>query len=215
MAINPPTRPHLLLVLLSLLSTIIGLTCMVQLLSPESADALPNESPLRVPTQSLSAAPIYSEPSAEAFEHADQYLKIIDKAMIDGLAVLRGGDGPSIASQSRYFNALVNAGYAQFGSSYQEPLGSCGVAGSSARSLWHTQIRTVTGPRQEDPSGEVHKALLTLQQDREACLLAARLAPDQPLRWAPATLSALNLIPAWSDAAPWPEIVAERTSTNL
>ncbi|WEJ71775.1 hypothetical protein [Pseudomonas sp. PSE14] len=215
MTTHSPTRPRLLHVLLSLLSTVIGLTCMVHLLSPDSADALPAESPLRIPTQSLSAAPIYSEPSAEAFEHVDQYLKLIDKAMIDGLAVLRGGDGPSIASQSRYFNALVNAGYAQFGSSYQEPLGSCGAAGSSARSLWHAQIRTVSGPRQEDPSGEVRKALLTLQQDREACLLAARLVPDEPLRWAPATLSALNLIPAWSNAAPWPEIIAERTSTNL
>lgn len=218
MATYIPTLPRLsrnLPILLPLLATAVGLTCMVFLLTPDSADALPTDSPLRAPPLALNTAPIYSEPSPEAFEHADAYLKIIDKAMTDGLAVLRGGDGQSIASQSRYFNALVNAGYAQFGSSYYEPLGSCGVAGSSARSLWHTQIRAVSGSRQANLSGEVHKALVTLQHDREACLSAVRLVPDEPLSWAPAALSALNPVPAWSNAAPWPEIVAERASTNL
>ncbi|WP_207882173.1 hypothetical protein [Pseudomonas sp. 30_B] len=218
MATYLPTLPrlsHNLPVLLPLLAIAVGLTCMVFLLTPNSVDALPGDSPLRPPAQTLNAAPIYNEPSAEAFEHADAYLKTIDKAMTDGLAVLRGGDGQSIASQSRYFNALVNAGYAQFGSSYYEPLGSCGVAGSSARSLWHTQVRAVSGSRQANLSGEVHKALVTLQHDREACLSAVRLVPDEPLSWAPAALATLNPVPAWSDAASWPEIVAERTSTNL
>ncbi|MFV3308612.1 hypothetical protein ACNFBT_25390 [Pseudomonas sp. NY15181] len=218
MAMHTSMFPRLsrnLPVLLPLLATAAGLTCMVYLLTPDSADALPGDSPLRAPAQSLNPAPIYSEPSTEALEHADQYLKIIDKAMSDGLAVLRGGDGQSIASQSRYFNALVNAGYAQFGSSYFEPLGSCGVAGSSARNLWHTQIRAVSGTRQENLSGEVHKALVTLQHDREACLSAVRLVPDEAQQWAPTTLSALNPVPAWNNASPWSEIVAERSSTNL
>lgn len=207
MTTHSPTFPRFsqnLPVLLPLLAIVAGLTCMVFLLTPDSADALPGDSPLRTPPQALNATPIYSEPSTEAFEHADIYLKIIDKAMTDGLAVLRGGDGQSIASQSRYFNALVNAGYAQFGSSYYEPLGSCGVAGSSARSLWHAQIRAVSGSRQANLSGEVHKALATLQHDREACLSAVRLVPDEPLSWAPSALSALSLVPAWSTAAPWP-----------
>ncbi|WP_152226732.1 hypothetical protein [Pseudomonas sp. SCB32] len=218
MATYIPTLPRLsrnLPVLLPLLAISIGLSCMVVLLAPHAVDTLPSDSPLRPPTQTLNVTPIYSEPSTEAFEHADAYLKTIDKAMTDGLAVLRGGDGQSIASQSRYFNALVNAGYAQFGSSYYEPLGSCGVAGSSARSLWHTQIRAVSGSRQANLSGEVHKALVTLQHDREACLSAVHLVPDEPLSWAPAALATLNPVPTWSDATSWPEIVAERSSTNL
>jgi len=212
MAIHIPMLSRLscnLPIVLPVLATLAGLTCMGYLLTPESADALSGSGPTRSTALALNATPIYSEPGTEAFVHADAYLKTIDKAVTDGLAVLRGGDGKSIASQSRYFNALVNAGYAQFGSSYYEPLGSCGAAGSSARHLWHTQIRAVSGARPENLPGEMNKALATLKRDREACLSAARLVLDESLAWAPVTLAAVSLIPAWADATSWPEIIAK------
>ena len=187
----------------------VALGCTLVLFNTGSSD----DGKQRYAALSPSSAPIYSTPSTEAFEHADDYLKNIDKAMHDGIAVLRGGDHTSIASQSRYFNALVNAGYAQFGSSYYDPLGSCGVAGSSARHLWHTQVRAISG--ETNIAGEVGKARTTLQRDRQACLDSVRLPLEEAVAWAPTQVTSPSLVPTWATSGAWPETTAERTSTNL
>ncbi|PJI46529.1 MAG: hypothetical protein CTR55_23385 [Pseudomonas sp.] len=199
--------------LLPLLAVTVALGCMVALFNTGPADALPKEASQRSVAPPLSAAPIFTAPSVEAFQHADDYLQNIDKAMANGLEVLRGDDRKSIVAQSRYFNALVNAGYAQFGSSYYDPLGSCGVAGSSARHLWHTQIRAISG--EADIAGEVSKARATLQHDRKACLEAVRPPLEEAITWAPTELSTWELVPVGLDRAAWPKSAAQRSSTNL
>lgn len=190
-----------------------ALGCVLALFNTHPADALPQSDPQGKLASPLNAAPIFTDPSTEALQHADDYLQSIDKAMSNGLEVLRGGDGKSIAAQSRYFNALVNAGYAQFGSSYYDPLGSCGVAGSSARHLWHTQVRAISG--EANIAGEVSRARTTLQRDRLACLDAVRLPLEETITWAPIELAALDLLPLARGLPAWPESAAERSSTNL
>ncbi|WP_447754003.1 hypothetical protein [Pseudomonas nicosulfuronedens] len=199
--------------LLPLLAVTVALGCVLALFNTGPADALPKEASQRSVVTALSAAPIFTDPSVEAFQHADDYLQSIDKAMANGLEVLRGGDRHSIVAQSRYFNALVNAGYAQFGSSYYDQLGSCGVAGSSARHLWHTQIRAISG--ETNLAGEVNKARATLQRDRQACLEAVRLPLIEAVAWAPTELTSLSLVPTWATGRPWPESPAQQSSTNL
>lgn len=189
----------------------VALGCTLVLFNTGSSD----DGKQRYAALSPSSAPIYSTPSTEAFEHADDYLKNIDKAMHDGIAVLRGGDHTSIASQSRYFNALVNAGYAQFGSSYYDPLGSCGVTGSSARHLWHTQIRALGASQGQYTAGEISKARATLQRDRQACLDAVQLPLEEAISWAPTALPTFNLVPTWQNSGSWLDSTAERSSTNL
>ncbi|MCP1623527.1 hypothetical protein [Pseudomonas nitroreducens] len=196
-----------------MLAVTAALGCLLALFNTGPADALPQSSPPGNVAGLLSSAPIFSAPSTEALQHADDYLQSIDKAMSNGLEVLRGGDGKSIAAQSRYFNALVNAGYAQFGSSYYDPLGSCGVAGSSARHLWHTQVRAISG--EANISGEVSRARTTLQRDRQSCLDAVRLPLDEAVAWAPTLVTSPSLVPIWPSAGAWPESAAERSSTNL
>jgi len=194
------------------LAIVVALGCTLVLFNTGSSD----DNRQRDIALSQRTAPIFTTPSAEAQQHADDYLNNIDKAMSDGLAVLRGGDSKSITSQSRYFNALVNAGYAQFGSSYYDPLGSCGVTGSSARHLWHTQIRALGGDAGQNIAGEVAKARATLQRDRQSCLDAVNPPLlEEALSWAPTALSALDLVPTWQSSAGWLESTAERTSTNL
>lgn len=199
--------------LFPLLAVTAALGCVLALFNTGPADALPNSNAQSTPTSSLSSAPIFTDPGAEAWQHADDYLQSIDKAMSNGLEVLRGGDGKSIAAQSRYFNALVNAGYAQFGSSYYDPLGSCGVAGSSARHLWHTQVRAISG--EANIAGEVSRARTTLQRDRQACLDAVRLPLDEAVPWAPGELASLALAPSWSSSGAWPQSAGETPATNL
>lgn len=196
---------------LVLLAIAVALGCTLVLFNTGSTD----DGKQRETALSPRTSPIYSTPSTEAFEHADDYLKEIDKAIADGLAVLRGGESESITSQSRYFNALVNAGYAQFGSSYYDPLGSCGVSGSSARHLWHTQIRALTTDAGHSIAGEVANARAILQRDRQSCLDAVSLPLEEALKWAPSALSGLNLVPTWQGSAGWLESTAERSSTNL
>ncbi|MBD9515572.1 hypothetical protein [Pseudomonas sp. PDM22] len=199
--------------LFPLIAVIAALGCVLALFNTGPADALPQSDPQSSLASPLNSAPIFTEPSTEALQHADDYLLSIDKAMSNGLEVLRGGDGKSIAAQSRYFNALVNAGYAQFGSSYYDPLGSCGVAGSSARHLWHTQVRTIGG--EANIAGEMRRARTTLQRDRQACLDAVRLPLDEAVAWAPTQVTSPSLVPTWATAGAWPESAAERSSTNL
>jgi hypothetical protein len=196
-----------------LLAVTAALGCVLALFNTGPADALPKDEPQGGLPASLNTVPIFTAPSAEAQQHADDYLQSIDKAMSNGLEVLRGGDRKSIASQSRYFNALVNAGYAQFGSSYYDPLGSCGVAGSSARHLWHTQVRAISG--EANIAGEVSRARTTLQRDRQACLDAVRLSLDETVAWAPTQVISPSLVPTWATGGAWPEVTAERSSTNL
>ncbi|MGC4010270.1 MAG: hypothetical protein QM805_15555 [Pseudomonas sp.] len=199
--------------LFPLFAVIAALGCVLALFNTGPADALPQNNPQSKLNGSLTAAPIFNEATDEASQHVDDYLKSIDTAMSNGLAVLRGGDGKSISAQNRYFNALVNAGYAQFGSSYYDPLGSCGVAGSSARHLWHTQVRAISG--EANIAGEVRKARTTLQRDRQACLDAVRLPLDEAIAWAPAQVTSPSLVPTWATGEAWPEISAGRSSTNL
>ncbi|MFR0690927.1 hypothetical protein ACLUTX_16115 [Enterobacterales bacterium AE_CKDN230030158-1A_HGKHYDSX7] len=184
--------------LLLLLATLLALVCLALLLHTGPADALPEDSPIRTASTSLTAAPIYNEPGAEALEHAERYLESIDAALSNGRDVLRSGDSEALNAQNRYFNALVTAGYAQFGSSYYDPLGSCGVAGSSARHLWHTQVRALSGVRQGNVSGEVRKAGATLQSDRQACLDSVRIALETPAHWAPLALAGTSPAPSWN-----------------
>lgn len=204
---------HRYLHLLSLLTIGVALACAIALFNTHPADARTKDDQQLRPNASLSSTPIFNEASSEAARHADDYLHSIDTAMANGLALLRGGDGPSIAAQSRYFNALVNAGYAQFGSSYYDPLGSCGVVGSSARHFWHAQVRTIRG--EANIGGEVNKARATLQRDRQACLEAVRLSVDEAIAWAPVGLASLSLVPTWATDGAWSESTAERSSTNL
>ncbi|MBB4866108.1 hypothetical protein HNP46_005013 [Pseudomonas nitritireducens] len=204
---------HRCVTLFPLLAITVALGCVIALFNTGPADALPkNASSISLNT-SLSSAPIFSDATGDAAQHVDDYLQSIDTAMSNGAAVLRGGDGKSVAAQSRYFNALVNAGYAQFGSSYYDPLGSCGVAGSSARHLWHVQIRAVSG--ETNIAAEVAKARTTLQHDRQACLDAVRPTLLDSLAWAPDVLASPSLVPSWAAAGPWPESAAEGSATNL
>lgn len=199
--------------LLPLFAIMVALGCVLALFNTGPADALPQDDLPGSLSPSLSPSPIFNEANAEAAQHVDDYLQSIDTAISNGLAVLRGGDSKSIAAQSRYFNALVNAGYAQFGSSYYDPLGSCGVAGSSARHLWHTQVRAISG--EANIAGEVSRARTTLQRDRQACLDVVRLPLGEAIAWAPTELTSLSLVPTWATAGAWPESAAERSSTNL
>ncbi|TLX75445.1 hypothetical protein FAS41_16250 [Pseudomonas nicosulfuronedens] len=198
---------------LPLLAITVALGCVLALFNTGPADALPEGNSQRSQNASLSSTPIFNEANDEAVRHVDDYLKSIDTAMSNGLEVLRGGDGKSITAQGRYFNALVNAGYAQFGSSYYDPLGSCGVAGSSARHLWHTQVRAISG--ETNIAGEVGKARTTLQRDRQACLDSVRLPLEEAVAWAPTQVTSPSLVPTWATSGAWPETTAERTSTNL
>lgn len=195
--------------LFPVLAIVVALGCTLVLFNTGSTEA----GKQRDAALSPSSAPTFGEPSDEASARAADYLKDIDKAMDDGVAVLRGGDSQSISLQSRYFNALVNAGYAQFGSSYYDPLGSCGVVGSSARHLWHTQIRAISG--EANIYGEVSKARATLQRDRQSCLEAVRLPGGETFAWAPAGISSPSLVPTWAASGSWPESAAERPATNL
>jgi hypothetical protein len=199
--------------LIPLLAVTAALGCVLALFSTGPADALPKGAPQSSLAISLNSAPIYTESSRDASQHADDYLQSIDKAMSNGLEVLRDGNRKSITAQSRYFNALVNAGYAQFGSSYYDPLGSCGVAGSSARHLWHMQLRAISG--EANVAGEVSKARTTLQRDRQACLDAVRLPLDGAVAWAPTQVASPSLVPTWATSGAWPESAAEGPSTNL
>lgn len=200
-ALLPLRLPRLQLpALLLLLAILTGLTCLGLLLSTGPADTLPTTAQSRPATGSLIAAPIYNEPGAEAFEHAQRYLESIDTALSNGLAVLRSGDAESITAQNRYFNALVNAGYAQFGASYYDPLGSCGVAGSSARQLWHIQVRALSGADQGNVGSEVRRAGAVLKSDRQACLESVQISLEAPQRWTPAALAEATPKPRWQSA---------------
>jgi hypothetical protein len=161
------------------------------------------------------ASPIYDAPGAQAQQHAVDFLGDIDKAVANGVAVLRGGDGKSIVAQGRYFNALVNAGYAQFGSSYYDPLGSCGAAGSSARHLWHTQVRALHDGASSGLAAELRKAGETLEKDRRTCLAAVRPTLVGSNDWQPVELASMRVAPAWSPPAAWPGKSSGRSSTNL
>ncbi|QRY79962.1 hypothetical protein JVX91_02255 [Pseudomonas sp. PDNC002] len=198
-------QPFRLKVLLPLLAIATALTCTTRLVQPRSSDAPAGDSASRALSPLMSSTPIYVEPGDEALRHANDYLTAIDKAGADGQAVLRGGDNQSILSQARYFNALVNSGYAQFGSSYYEPLGSCGVAGSSARHLWHVRLRAMNGQDHNDLHSELSQASAILQSDRVACLQAASEGAENTSRWAPALLSFSDAAPRWQLALPWPQ----------
>ncbi|MFV3371546.1 hypothetical protein ACNFH5_25540 [Pseudomonas sp. NY15435] len=202
--------------LLPLLATSIALGCVVFLFRPTSMDDLPTTAalPQRM-DHALDTAPIYSEPGAEAHQHARDFLDAIDKAIGNGVELLRGADGTSIQAQSRYFNALVNAGYAQFGSSYYEPLGSCGAAGSSARNVWHAQIRSANSPADNKTVSEVRKALATLQRDRDNCLDAAHPLPEEGLTWTPEPLIQSSPLPDWEHTVGWSDSAAGWPATNL
>lgn len=193
--------------MLSIIALSLGLACAIKLLMPNPTDSLANRA-APGPRAALSSTPIYSEPGAEAAEHAKAYLASIDAAMTTGLAVLRGGDSASITAQSRYLNALINDGYAQFGASYDAPLGSCGAAGSSARQLWHSQLRLVQNRGAGSSGSEVNEAQRALQKDRAACLAAAVVPRED---WAPT----VSLTPLEGRTARWPDEITGLPATNL
>jgi hypothetical protein len=218
MANYSPALPTLLQRSLPLLPLLLIATAVGGAMLLSSSDPLDDLTDRALPRSvaiASSASPIYDAPSAEAQQHAVDFLGSIDKAVANGVAVLRGGDSKSIVAQGRYFNALVNAGYAQFGSSYYDPLGSCGAAGSSARHLWHTQVRALQDGAHSAPSGELRKATDALERDRQTCLADVSQALTGKPGWLPDELASLGLAPDGSSSAAWPESPADSPSTNL
>jgi hypothetical protein len=214
---SPASRTLLrrILPILPLLLIAAALGGAMLLSSADPLDDLADRALPRSVAIASSASPIFDAPSTEAQQHAVDFLGSIDKAVANGVEVLRGGDSKSIIAQGRYFNALVNAGYAQFGSSDYDPLGSCGAAGSSARHLWHTQVRALQEGARNALSGELRKASDTLERDRRSCLADVSQALTGKPGWLPGELASLGLAPAVSPFAAWPESPAESPSTNL
>lgn len=116
---------------------------------------------------------LYNTPGGKAAEAAAQLMSSLERAMRDGVEVLKAGDLPAISEHSRLFADLTKSGTSQFGSTVFEPLGRCGVAGTYARAWWQAQLDSARHGGQ-DPTGAIKSALDEYQMNRTECLKSAR-----------------------------------------
>lgn len=118
-------------------------------------------------------AAIYQSASPEALVAATQLMSDVDQALQDGLPLLKAGDPRALGAHSQRFDSLVEAAYANFGSTIFEPLGSCGVASNFARSGWKAQATDVVNGGAESLPGSAQDALEQFQTRRAECLESA------------------------------------------
>jgi hypothetical protein len=133
---------------------------------PAQATAQPAEQPAPEVTPA-------QEASQETLALATQQMVALDKAMKDGVTVLKTGDLQALGAHSRYFNQLVENGYARFGSTIFEPLGRCGTAGNYARTWWQAQLSAAQNKGVELTPGAIQSALDEYQSNRTECLKSA------------------------------------------
>lgn len=125
----------------------------------------------------LAAFSAHAEPfkkaSPESLEQATIQMNALDKAMIDGAAILKGGDLAAINAHSKYFSSLVDSGKNQFGVTVFEPLGSCFAASNFSRSWWSAQLAAAHNDGVERIPGSIKEALSQFQEKRDECLQSA------------------------------------------
>jgi hypothetical protein len=115
----------------------------------------------------------FKKASPESLEQATIQMNALDKAMIDGAAILKGGDLATISAHSKYFSSLVDSGKKQFGATVFEPLGSCFAASNFSRSWWSAQLAAAHNDGVERIPGSIKDALSQFQQQRDECLQSA------------------------------------------
>lgn len=115
-------------------------------------------------------ASTFTEPSPEAFASAESQMSALDRAMTDGVTVLKAGDLKAIGAHSRQFASLVNAGKELFGSSLLEPLGRCSSAGTYAQSWWSAQVSAARKGGVESIPGSIQDTLDQFKINRTECL---------------------------------------------
>lgn len=125
----------------------------------------------------IAALTVHAEPlkkaSPESLEQATTQMNALDKAMIDGAVILKGGDLATISAHSKYFSSLVDSGKKQFGATVFEPLGSCFAAGIFSSSWWSAQLAAAHNGGVERIPGSIKEALRQFQEQRDECLQSA------------------------------------------
>ncbi|NMX60216.1 hypothetical protein [Pseudomonas sp. WS 5079] len=119
------------------------------------------------------SASSFTGPSPEALKRATSQMDALDKAMVDGVKVLKAGDLKSIGAHSGHFISLVNSGKALFGPSVLDPLGRCSSAGIYAQSWWAAQVTAAQKGGVESISGSIQDTLERFKGDRAECLKSA------------------------------------------
>lgn len=115
---------------------------------------------------------LYMAPGKESGAAATQLMAELEKAMRDGVDLLKVGDLSAITAHSRLFTSLAKSGESKFGATVFEPLGRCGVASTYARAWWQAQLNAAHHGGQ-DSTGAIKSALEQYQMNRTECLKSA------------------------------------------
>ncbi|MEO8646107.1 hypothetical protein [Pseudomonas sp.] len=111
--------------------------------------------------------------SAESLAQANKQMNALDKAMTDGVSILKSGELAAISAHSKHISLLVKIGESKFGSSVFEPLGRCFAAGIDSRTWWSNQLSAVQNGGVERIPGSIKGSLGDYQANRSECLQAA------------------------------------------
>lgn len=112
----------------------------------------------------------FKEASPESLLQATKQMNALDKAILDGIDVLKSGKLKSVSAHSKYFSSLVKTGENLFGASVLEPLGNCFAAGVYAQSWWSAQLSAAFNKGVETIPGSIKDALNQYHADRVECL---------------------------------------------
>lgn len=148
---------------------------------------IPGQSPPTEPSTHVIAeaqppAAIHTHASAQALIDATQHLSQLDRAMTQGMHLLKANKLPELAIHSQAFKTLLEAGHAQFGRSVFEPLGRCGSAGVFANSWWQAQVGAVRHEGTESIPGAIQSSLDEYKLNRTECL--KQVDPSINVAWA-------------------------------
>jgi hypothetical protein len=125
-------------------------------------------------------AAVHTRASVQALHRATQYLTLIDRAMAEGIPILKANQIPQLLAHSQVFKSLLDHGRAQFGHSVFEPLGKCSAAGIFANSWWQARVSAARQGVTASIPGSIQSQLDEYKTNRDECL---RLA--NPLKVAP------------------------------
>lgn len=132
-----------------------------------------SQAPVSEPEPQSAHGERLTKASPESLAQANKQMNALNKAMKDGVSILKSGELAAISAHSKYISSLVKVGESKFGSSIFEPLGRCFAAGIDSRSWWSNQLSAVQNGGVERIPGSIKSAFDSYQVNRADCLLAA------------------------------------------
>lgn len=134
---------------------------------------VPTEPATDIVSEAQTPPAVHPHASDLALLSATQYLASIDKAMAEGIQILKANQIPQLVTHSQAFKSLLDDGQAQFGRSVFEPLGKCNAAGIFANSWWQAYVSAVRQGVTESIPGSIQSHLDEYNLNRAECLKQA------------------------------------------